>query len=179
LHWKKYRQIIQDKVNLSTELKEHEDLEIETNNILNLLQRAAKEATPNNDSQRTTNFISYEFKKLVSEKRRASSIRQRTHTPSSRRIYNRTSKKLKSKLQEMRNESFKKYVSILKREDNAVWIPIKNRRKPKTTTPPVRKYSKLPGPWAKKDKENPNYLKNIFPNFFLHIMIKTRKWNKT
>jgi hypothetical protein len=41
-----YRQTIQDKVNLSIIFKEHEDIELETNNIINLLQHAAKGATP-------------------------------------------------------------------------------------------------------------------------------------
>jgi len=112
--WNTYRQIIQDKVNLSIKLKGHEDIELETNNLLNLLQRAAKKATPNSDPQRTTNNTPYEIKRLAAEKRRARSIWQRTNTPDSRRIYNRKSNKLKSKLQEMRNESFEKYVSILK-----------------------------------------------------------------
>jgi hypothetical protein len=53
----------------------------------------------------------------------------------------------------MRNESFEKCVSNLKREENSIWKPIKNRRKPKTTLPSIRKYSTLPGPWAKSDKE--------------------------
>jgi hypothetical protein len=105
-NWDTYGLIIQDKVNLSIKLKEHEDLELETNNILNLLQRAAKKATPNSDPQRTTNNIPYKIKRLLAEKRRARSIWQRTHTPDSKRIYNRTINKLKSKLQEMRNESF-------------------------------------------------------------------------
>ena len=112
-------------MNLSIKLKEHKDIELETNNLLNLLQHAAKEATPNSDPQRTTNNIPYEIKRLVAEKRKSRSIWQRTHTPDSRRICNRTSNKLKSKLQEMRNESFEKYVSNLKREDNCIWITIK------------------------------------------------------
>ena len=72
-NWDTYRQIIQDKVNLSIKIKEREDIEIETNNLLNLIQHAAKEATPNSDTQRPTNNITYEIKKLVAEKR-ASSI---------------------------------------------------------------------------------------------------------
>jgi hypothetical protein len=88
-NWDTYRQIIQDKVNLSIKFKEHKDIELETNNLLSLLQHAAKEATPNNDPQRTTNNIPYEIKRLVAEKRRARTIWQRTHThtPDSRRIY--------------------------------------------------------------------------------------------
>jgi len=73
-NWDTYRQIIQDKVNLPIKLKEHEDIELETNKLLNLLQHAAKETTPNNDPQRTTNNIPYEIKKLVAETRRARSV---------------------------------------------------------------------------------------------------------
>jgi hypothetical protein len=46
----------------------------------------------------------------------------------------------------MRNESFKKYVSNLKREDISIWKHIKNRRKPKTTSPPKPKTTSPPKP---------------------------------
>ena len=101
--------------------------------MLSLLQHVAKESTPISDPQRTTNNIPYEIKMLVAEKRRARSIWQRNHTSGSRRIYNRTNNKLKSKLQEMGNESFEKYFYSLKREGNSIWKPIKNRRKLKTS----------------------------------------------
>jgi len=44
-----------------------------------------------------------------------------THKPEKRRTYNRRSKKLKSKLQEMRKEFSEKYVSNLKKENNSIW----------------------------------------------------------
>jgi hypothetical protein len=72
---------------------------------------------------------------------------------SGQRKNNQHSNKLKSKLQEMRNESFKQYVSNPKRDDNSIWKPIKNRRKPAPTSPPIRKFLTPPGPWAKSDKE--------------------------
>jgi len=151
-NWDTYRQIKQDKVNLSTKPKEHKDITLETNHLLNSLQHATKEATPNSDPQRTTNNIPYEIKKLVAEKRRARSIWQRTYAPDKRRKYNRTSSKLKSKLPEMWNESFEKYVSNFKRQDNSIWKPIKNKGISKTTSSPIRKYSTPPGPWAKSDR---------------------------
>jgi hypothetical protein len=52
-NWDTHRQIIQDKVNLSI----HEDIELETNNLLSLLQHAAKEVTPNSDPQRIKNNV--------------------------------------------------------------------------------------------------------------------------
>jgi hypothetical protein len=49
---------------------------------------------------------------------------------------------------------FEKYVSNLKREDNSIWKPAKNRRNLETTSPSLGKYSTPMGPWAKSDKEN-------------------------
>jgi len=66
----------------------------------------------------------------------------------------------------MWNESFEKHVSTLRKEDRSIWKPIKNRRKPKTTSPPTGKYSTPPGPWAKRDKEKaelfPERLSEVF-----------------
>jgi hypothetical protein len=49
-------------------------MELETNNPLNLLQHAAKEANASSDTQSITNNIPYEIKKLVAEKRGARPI---------------------------------------------------------------------------------------------------------
>jgi hypothetical protein len=70
-----------------------------------------KKIPQNSDPHKPKNNIPYEITKLVAEKRRSRSIWQRTQAPDSRRKYNRISNKPKSKLQEMRNESFEKYVS--------------------------------------------------------------------
>ena len=78
----------------------------------------------------------------------------------------------------MWNGSFEKYDSNFKREDNSIWKPIKNRRKPKTSSP-IRKYSAPPGPRAKMTRKKLNYLQNIFTKFSPHIIIiKIRNWNK-
>jgi hypothetical protein len=82
----------------------------------------------------------------------------------------------------MRNESLEKYVSDLKREDNSIWKPIKNRRNPKRTSPQSANTSiQHPQDHGKKvTRKKLKYLQNIFPKFSLHItIIKTRKWNKT
>jgi hypothetical protein len=126
-------------------LKEQEDVELETNRLLCILQHAAEEATPKSNPQRTTTNRPYEINRLIASKRKARSTWQRTHTPDSRRKFNQHSNKFKSKLQEMRNESFKQYVFNLKTDDNSIWKPIKNRRNPASTSPPIRKYSTPPG----------------------------------
>jgi tRNA U34 5-carboxymethylaminomethyl modifying enzyme MnmG/GidA len=87
-NWETYRQIIQEKAKLSIKIKYYKHIELETNNVIKVLQNAAKEATPNSDFQNTINNIPYEVKKLIAEKRKARSTWQRTHTPDSRRRYN-------------------------------------------------------------------------------------------
>jgi len=152
-NWETYRKLVRDKANLAIKLKEHEDVELATDNFISVLQHAAQEATPARKPQRPTNNIPSEIKRLVAAKRKATSTWQRTHTPDSRRIFNQASNKLKSALHEMRNAFFTTYVSNLKRDDNSTWKPIKNKKKPQTSLPPIRKYSIPPGPWAKSDKE--------------------------
>jgi hypothetical protein len=53
----------------------------------------------------------------------------------------------------------------------------KNRRKANfNTSPPIRKYSTPPGPWAKIDKEKADYLLSIFQRFSLLITtVQTKK----
>jgi hypothetical protein len=107
---------------------------VETNNLLSLLQYAAKEATPSSDPQRTTNNIPYEIKKLVAEKGRAKSICQRTHTSDNRRKYNRTSDKLNQNSKKCGMNSLKN-TSLISNEDNSIWKPIKIRECPKQHQP--------------------------------------------
>jgi hypothetical protein len=47
---------------------------------------------------------------------------------------------------------------ISKGKINSIWKPTKNKRKPKTSPPPIRKYSTPPGPRAKSNKEKAELL---------------------
>jgi len=118
-----------------------------------MLQNAAMKATPSSEPHWATNNVPYEIKRLTAKKRKARSTWQQTHTPDNKRKYNQISNKLKSKLHELWNKSFKAYISSLKREDSSIWRPIKNRRKPMESHPPIHKNTIPPGPWAKSDKE--------------------------
>jgi len=93
-----------------------------------MIQNAVKNATPSSEPQRAPSNVPYEIKGLIADKRRARSTRQRTHTPDNKGKYNQISNKLKSKLRELRNETFKAYISTLKGEDSSIWKPIKNGR---------------------------------------------------
>ena len=166
-NWDTYRRIIQDKINLSIKFKECEDVGLDVQLTKYSVYPSMLPKKLHQTAIPKEKLIIYPTKlRVVAEKRKARSTWQRTLTPDSRRIFNRISNKLKSKLQEMRNESFKKYVSNLKREVNSIWKPIKHRGKPKTTSPAIRKYSTPPGPWAKSDKEEAQIFAEHLSEFF-------------
>jgi hypothetical protein len=76
---------------------------------------------------------------MVAFKRRARAKWQKTHTPDDRRIYNNASNKLKTALRNLSNDSFTIYISTLRRDDYSIWKPIKARKNPQTSLPPIRK----------------------------------------
>jgi hypothetical protein len=155
-NWKTHRKLVSNKANLAVKLKGREDVELATDYFTGVLQHAAKEASPARNPQRPTSHIPSEIKRLVVAKRKARSTWQRTHTPESRRLFNQASNKLKAALH-MRNASFTNYISNLKRDDNSIWKPIKNKKKSQTSFPPICKYSIPPGPWAKSNKERADF----------------------
>jgi hypothetical protein len=91
---------------------------------------------------------------------------QKTHTPDSRHIFNQANNKLKQALHEMTNASFTEYISNLKRDDNTIWKPIRNKKNPQTPFPPIRINATPPGQWAKCDKDKADlfasYLSEVF-----------------
>jgi hypothetical protein len=66
----------------------------------------------------------------------------------------------------MKNASFTEYISNLKRDDNSVWKPIRNKIRPQTPHPPVGLNTTPPGPWTKSDKDKAEifatYLSEVF-----------------
>jgi len=165
-NWESYRALVRATINPAVKLKEQEDVQIAIDNFTCILQHAAKVATPCRNPQRPTNTIPSNIKKLVAVKRKARSNWQKTHTPESRHIYNQASNKLKQALHDMKNASFTEYISNLKRDDNSIWKPIRNKRRPETPNPPIRVNTTPPGPWAKSDKDKAdlfaNYLSEVF-----------------
>jgi hypothetical protein len=103
---------------------------------------------------------------MVATKRRARAKWQKTHAPDDRRLYNSASNKLKTALRKLRNDSFKNYVSTLRREDYSIWKPIKARAKPQAPLPSIRKNITPPGPWAKSDTEKVELLANHLAEVF-------------
>jgi hypothetical protein len=115
-------------MNLHISLKSCTEVEEATNNLISLLQEIAQPATPTIVHKKDAVNIPLEIEKLLVEKRKARALWQRSHTLSEKIAFNRLSNHLKSKLQTMKANSLKYYVSTLSRYDNSSWKPIKSSR---------------------------------------------------
>ena len=169
-NWQDYRNIIEARIQLNISLKTPEEIEEGTQELIQTLQEAAKQATPpSHTPQKRVNNIPFDIKKLVIEKRKARKKWHRSHSPMDKTIFNRLTNKLKKKLNDIRNISFCEYVSSLNRYDNSIWRPIKTSSKPPQVNPPIRKQTPSPGPWARSNQEKADlfaeYLADVFtPN---------------
>ena len=130
--------MVSENVELSPKFKTREDIKSATDNFISTLQQAAHLATPIRTPQRPSTTLPLDIKRLVAIKRRARAKWQQTHAPDDRLLYNIASKKLKTALRKLRNDSFANYVTTLRRDDHSIWKPIKSRNKPQTPLPSIR-----------------------------------------
>jgi hypothetical protein len=81
------------------------------------------------------------------------SNRSTNDAPNDRTNYTNASNKLRTALNKLRNDNFTQYVSQINSSDHSLWKPLKSRKKPTTTNPPICKSLNPPSPLAQKDKE--------------------------
>jgi hypothetical protein len=151
--WNLYRSLIHDNINLNLRLKDPAELEEATHKLINILQQAAQQATPQPKPNSNKANMPVEIKLLILDKRKARNKWHRHHIPADKTIYNRLRNKLRSKLKELQTNSFNDYISKLNRYDNSLWRPVKSALKPQLSIPPIRTQSPTPGPWARSNKE--------------------------
>lgn len=153
-------------INLKLKLQSPDDLDSTMDKLINLLQEAALQSTPPQVPQDNVNDLPLEIKQLLKEKRKARAIWHRSRNPADKTKFNHLTNKLKTKLKQMREESFKEYLNKLNKYDQSIWKPIKNARKPKAYIPPIRQTTPQLGPWAKSDAEKAELFAQHFSNIF-------------
>lgn len=164
--WELYRHTLHESIDLKLSLKKPKEVDDAVNHLNMQLITAVQQATPAIDHRKTTNNIPLEIKQLVAQKRKARAQWQRTHHPSDKTKLNNLSNLLKAKLKNLREDSFKSYVSNLNRYDNSIWKPIRSSLKPQITSPPIRKLPPALG-WAKSAKEKADLFAYHLSGIFL------------
>jgi hypothetical protein len=164
-NWEKYGEEIANNINLKIILKNPEDLDSAIETLIKVMQQAALQSTPPLAPHKCMNNTPLEIKELLREKERQRALWQRTHFPAHKTRYNQLTDKLKTKLKKMREASFTDYVHNHSRHDYSICKPVKNIRKPKEFSPPIRTTSTI-GPWARSNKEKSEHFPQHFANLF-------------
>lgn len=152
--WDLFRANLEEMITLSVRLRTPIEIDSAIEQLTNNVVRAAKLATPDIPA-RTNCEITYpmEVRELVKEKRKARKKWHRTRDPSDKTIWNRTSRLLHNKIKEVKNETFKSYLSNLsatKDSDYSLWKATKQMKRPRAYVPPIRKED---GSWARCDQD--------------------------
>lgn len=112
-------------------------------NITNDITEVTKVATPIIPEENNRE-ITYplEIRELVQQKRKARRTWYRTRHPEDKTDWNRIIKILRDKINEMKNETFKSYLSGLSATDDtdySLWKATRRIKIPHTHVPPIRK----------------------------------------
>ncbi len=152
-NWEHFRIDLQKSINLKVNLKTWEQLEMETENLTLLIQRAA--FTNTGKIKHITKGINYprETRELIREKRKARQKWQQTRDPADKRVLNNKTQRLTREIQIFTEESKRSYQANLSatREANySLWKASSASGKAIKPIPPIRKGA---GPWAISNKQ--------------------------
>ncbi|KAL5239731.1 hypothetical protein ACI65C_007141 [Semiaphis heraclei] len=166
----KKKTTLEETTTLSVKLKTPSDIEMVVQKLTKDITEAIKVATPiipgGNNREIT---YPLEIRELVQQKRKARRTWHRTRHPEDKTNWNRISKILRDKINEMKNETFKSYLSGLSATDDtdySLWKATRRIIRPHTHVPPIRKIN---GTWARSEQDKAEvyaqYLENVFqPN---------------
>ncbi|KAL4108272.1 hypothetical protein QTP88_018503 [Uroleucon formosanum] len=141
MNWAKFRDNLDQNIDLRTSLKSPEDIEIATQKLTNLIQSAAWNSSIKKNPKKHSNPFSITAftMELVAQKRRARALWQRSRLPSDKNIYNNLSSSLKRNLNQLKNESFNSWVSSISAKDGSLWNATRQCLKQKPKCSPLKK----------------------------------------
>lgn len=138
-NWKQFSQIIENSITLKIPLKTPLDLDIAVQSLTTTIQNAARDASQTNPvTTYPINVLPAHITQLITEKRRARRIWQRTHLPSDRSILNHLTNSLKNILRKHNSDKYQKYLDSLSKTDNSLWKATKKILNEKSKIPPLR-----------------------------------------
>lgn len=165
MNWEKFRDNLDQNIDLKTRLKSPEDIEIAVQNLTNLIQSAAWNSsikkTPKKHSKPSS--IPTFTREPIAQKRRARALWQRSRLPSDKNIYNNLSSSLKRNLNHLKTESFNSWISSISAKDGSLWNATRQCLKQKPKCSPLRKPD---GTWCKSDGEKADVFRSHLEHVF-------------
>lgn len=167
--WVLYRNIVDVNCHLDVPLRTPEDIDAAIENLSQIMEMAAKKATPENKNSEKNIRLSSNIQKLLAEKRTIRRLWQLHQSPLHKWKLNRAIKALREAIREEQNLGIQNYLSELtatETTDYSLWKAARNLKRPEVSNPPIRKPD---GHWARSDLEKAiafsNHLQKVFtPN---------------
>lgn len=168
---------IQKNINLNSSINNGEDLDMVVEDFTNLIHEAAALSTPvveTTGNNRNRVLISAEIQALIRNKRRLRRIWQSSRSPIDKRIFNRSSSELKSRIREFKNEETSNFlknlnVHVSKNDEHCLWNATKYLKRPIKRNIPIKD---IHGNWCRSDKNKAEayskFLENTFQPFIFN-----------
>lgn len=167
--WVSFKTELEKNINLTVELKSKHQLDIETENLISLIQKAAWNNTREVKFRTVGNNYPVEIRNMVREKRKARKKWQQTRHPADKTVLNNLTQQLKREIQKIKQESIKQYLENMtadEKTDYSLWKATKKIKRPTTHVPPIKNED---GSWAVSNRDKAEvfalHLENTFkPN---------------
>ncbi|KAL1122174.1 hypothetical protein AAG570_003579 [Ranatra chinensis] len=163
--WNNFQQILNDNLSLNISLKTSQEIDDSVHYLTHSIQKAVWDSTRPRPptSHHTSDDLPLTIRCLISKKRRARALWQRTRYPSDKQTLNRLTRKLNNLLKQYKIEQYNSFTASLTTEDKSLWTTTKRILSYKPFPPPLKNPD---GTWAKSDSEIANlfgtHLSNIF-----------------
>ncbi|KAL4107090.1 hypothetical protein QTP88_018522 [Uroleucon formosanum] len=153
MDWDKFKSLLESQINLKVSLKSTVDIDDAVNHLIKSIQDSAWSSSSPLPPKDHTKNLPLHIRVLISEKRKARSIWQRTKYPSDKRKFNNHTNKLKRTLASIRSENFTRNLVSLSTADNSLWQTTRKILRSRPHVPPLKKAD---GSWAITDLEKAN-----------------------
>jgi hypothetical protein len=154
MDWEAFRTQLVNRIDLKTRLKSTQDIYDAVNTLTTSIQLAAwSSSTIPNPLNKPTSDLPHFVRTLISEKRKARAVWQRTKYPSDKRLFNHLINKLKRILAKIKSDNLTNHLASFSTTDNSFW---QNTRKIIRSQPPVPPLRNPAGTWHISDSEKAN-----------------------
>lgn len=165
-NWIKFRAILDERLDLNIPLKSDGEIDEAVNQLNRIIQEAGWQSTPKQPRTIIHKDLPNEIKEKIAEKRRLRKVWQRTRAPQDKNRLNQATARLKTLLNNNKNNDIKRYLqnlSATETSEYSLWKATRKINRPQLSNPPIRASN---GRWAKSNNEKATvfakYLEEVF-----------------
>jgi len=152
--WDLFRKILDESIDLDVSLKTKQEIDLQYEKFTDLLQDAARKATPNIEAKpiQEANYPA-EIRELIKERRKARRLWHRTRNRTDKSYFNHISNKVNKLTKLHKQKCLDDYLMNLgpgKDKDYSLWKATRKYKRPNVQIPPIKDSN---GKWLRKDSE--------------------------